>query len=221
MIWLKYCWKRRKTPFNKKKKKIQTTKFWTSLNLKHLQRRKLMWLDFLFLRLVERGIAHYLLFQKQSGLFITLKKRPFENIVGIGENTGNQHFLLFPECFLPFLKHITMLQSNILWPLQMLWTWTSLKYCFLVMISDLLADNKFKFRNQKKHLKSYDVCLQRIFQRKTNKRNNKSGLKAGKNLKSGFAQIPVWRCSFLYKTTNFYIRPNMTWLKWSFQFMMG
>ena len=25
---------------------------------------------------------------------------PFENIVGKGENAGNQHFLLFPQCFL-------------------------------------------------------------------------------------------------------------------------
>ena len=25
---------------------------------------------------------------------------PFENIVGKGENGGNQHFLLFPQCFL-------------------------------------------------------------------------------------------------------------------------
>ena len=30
------------------------------------------------------------------------RKRPFENIVGKGENTGNQHFLLFPQCFLPY-----------------------------------------------------------------------------------------------------------------------
>ena len=27
-------------------------------------------------------------------------KKPFENIVGKGENAGNQHFLLFPQCFL-------------------------------------------------------------------------------------------------------------------------
>ena len=26
----------------------------------------------------------------------------FENIVGKGENAGYQHFLLFPQCFLPF-----------------------------------------------------------------------------------------------------------------------
>ena len=29
------------------------------------------------------------------------KKKYFENIVGKGENAGNQHFLLFPQCFLP------------------------------------------------------------------------------------------------------------------------
>ena len=28
------------------------------------------------------------------------RKKPFENIVGKGENAGNQHFLLFPQCFL-------------------------------------------------------------------------------------------------------------------------
>ena len=31
---------------------------------------------------------------KQSLVFMTLEERPFENIVGIGENAGNQHFLL-------------------------------------------------------------------------------------------------------------------------------
>ena len=29
-------------------------------------------------------------------------KRAFENIVGRGENAGNRHFLLFPQCFLLF-----------------------------------------------------------------------------------------------------------------------
>ena len=28
--------------------------------------------------------------------------RPFENIMGKEENAGNQHFLLFPQCCLPF-----------------------------------------------------------------------------------------------------------------------
>ena len=30
---------------------------------------------------------------------MTLKKKTFENIVGQGENAGNQHFLLFPHSF--------------------------------------------------------------------------------------------------------------------------
>ena len=32
---------------------------------------------------------------------LTLNKEPFENIVGKGENDGNQDFLHFPQCFLP------------------------------------------------------------------------------------------------------------------------
>ena len=33
------------------------------------------------------------LFTRQSQLLMTLYKRPFENIVGKGENAGYQHFL--------------------------------------------------------------------------------------------------------------------------------
>ena len=33
-------------------------------------------------------------------LLMTLKKKALENTVGKGENAGNQHFLLFPKCFL-------------------------------------------------------------------------------------------------------------------------
>ena len=35
---------------------------------------------------------------------MTLKKKHFKNTVGKGENAGNQHFLLFLQCFLPFPK---------------------------------------------------------------------------------------------------------------------
>ena len=35
---------------------------------------------------------------------MTLGKKPFENIVGKGENAGNQHFLIFPQCFLSLKK---------------------------------------------------------------------------------------------------------------------
>ena len=41
-------------------------------------------------------------------LLTTLKKKPFENIVDKGENSGNRHFLLFPQCFLPISKRISM-----------------------------------------------------------------------------------------------------------------
>ena len=42
----------------------------------------------------------------QSQFLTTLKKKSFENIVGKGENAGYQHFLLFPQCFLPFPQQI-------------------------------------------------------------------------------------------------------------------
>ena len=35
-----------------------------------------------------------------------LGKKAFENIAEKGENTGNQHFLLFPQCFLIFITEI-------------------------------------------------------------------------------------------------------------------
>ena len=36
-----------------------------------------------------------------------LRKKVFENILGKGENIGNQHFLLFTKCF-PFPKQISV-----------------------------------------------------------------------------------------------------------------
>ena len=42
-------------------------------------------------------------------LTTTLKKKAFENIVGKGENAGNQHFPLFQECFLPVPRQISIL----------------------------------------------------------------------------------------------------------------
>ena len=37
---------------------------------------------------------------------MTHGEKPFDNIVGKGENAGNQHFHLFPQCYLPFPKPI-------------------------------------------------------------------------------------------------------------------
>ena len=58
---------------------------------------------------------------------MTLKNRPFENIVGKGENAGNQNFLLFQQYYLPFPKHISIFQLNLFCHLQMLSIWTSPK----------------------------------------------------------------------------------------------
>ena len=41
-------------------------------------------------------------FTTQFRLLMALKKKAFENIVGKGENADNQHFLLFPQCFLRY-----------------------------------------------------------------------------------------------------------------------
>ena len=41
--------------------------------------------------------------RKNQGLFgkgLTLNKAALENTLGKGENNGNQHFLLFPQCFI-------------------------------------------------------------------------------------------------------------------------
>ena len=51
---------------------------------------------------------------------MTLKKKPFEKIVGKGEDAGKLHFLLFPQCFLPFPKQISIFQSHLFCRLQML-----------------------------------------------------------------------------------------------------
>ena len=59
------------------------------------------------------------------------KKKPFENIVGKGENTGNQHFLLFPQCLLPFPKQISIFGLYLFCCLHMLRIWTSPEFCRL------------------------------------------------------------------------------------------
>ena len=55
-----------------------------------------------------------------------------ENIVGKGENAGNQHFLLFPISFLPCWKQILMFELHLFCRLRMLSIWTSLKLCCVV-----------------------------------------------------------------------------------------
>ena len=47
-------------------------------------------------------------FTTESQILMTLGKRPPENIVAKGENAGNQHFLLFPQCFPSFPNQISI-----------------------------------------------------------------------------------------------------------------
>ena len=51
--------------------------------------------------------------------FACLGKKPFQNTVGKGENAGNQHFLLLPQCFLlyqrqklSFMLHCSLSSAN-------------------------------------------------------------------------------------------------------------
>ena len=57
--------------------------------------------------------AHWL-FTTQSRLLMTLKEKAFENTVGKGGNAGNQHFLHFLQCFLPYQREIIFSATIIL-----------------------------------------------------------------------------------------------------------
>ena len=48
----------------------------------------------------------------QARLLTTLYKKSVENIVGKVENAVDQHFLLLPQCFLPFPKQILSSESH-------------------------------------------------------------------------------------------------------------
>ena len=61
-----------------------------------------------------------------------MEKKAFENVVGKGENAGNQHFLLFPQCLLLFPTQISIFELELFCRLQMLSIWTSLQFCRLV-----------------------------------------------------------------------------------------
>ena len=64
----------------------------------------------------------------QSRFLTTLKKKPSEKHCGKKEkNAGNQHFLIFPQCFLPFSKQISIFYAHLFCRLQMLTIGTSLK----------------------------------------------------------------------------------------------
>ena len=57
-----------------------------------------------------------------------LMKSPLENIVGKGENAGNQHFLLFPQSFLALQKEIASFEPKLHYRLQILSIWTRINF---------------------------------------------------------------------------------------------
>ena len=64
---------------------------------------------------------------------MTSRWKCFENIGGKGENAGNEHFLFFPQYFLPFpIKKLTF-ESHLFYRLQMLSIRTGLKFCRLAV----------------------------------------------------------------------------------------
>ena len=67
------------------------------------------------------------LFTTQSRLLKIQRKKALENIVGKGENVDNQHFLLFPHCFLPFPSQSSVFHLHLICHLQMLSIRTSLR----------------------------------------------------------------------------------------------
>ena len=62
-----------------------------------------------------------------------LEKEAFENIVGLGENAGNQHFILFPQSFLSFPKQISHFSCHIYFVFCKCFKLYSLKICSLVV----------------------------------------------------------------------------------------
>ena len=47
-----------------------------------------------------------------------MKEKTFKNIVGKGENAGNQHFLLFPQCFLTHHRQKSSIERYLICRLQ-------------------------------------------------------------------------------------------------------
>ena len=73
-----------------------------------------------------------LLFTIQSRLLTTLKKKALENTVGKGENAGNKHFLLFPQCFLLHQREKSSFKQHLICRLHVLSIWFHPIFCRLV-----------------------------------------------------------------------------------------
>ena len=78
-------------------------------------------------------------------------------MVGKVENAGNQHFLLFPECFLNYQKQILPFEPHLYFRLLTLSIWTSLKIVSfgkeLTHFSELVQTESICRRRNKCNLK--------------------------------------------------------------------
>ena len=70
-----------------------------------------------------------------SRILMTPWRMPFKSMVGKGENAGDQHFLLFPKCFLLFDRQISSFELDLICRLQLVSTLTSLTSLTLSLIS--------------------------------------------------------------------------------------
>ena len=58
-------------------------------------------------------------FAKQAQVSMTLRGKAFKTFVGKGKNAGNQHFLLFQECFQPYQRQKSAFYLTLFCRLQM------------------------------------------------------------------------------------------------------
>ena len=79
---------------------------------------------------ISLTLTHYHTMPHFDGLKIYIA---VENIVRKGEIACNKQFLLFSQCFLPYMVLIFHCKCILKCRLQFLSIWTSLKFCRLVM----------------------------------------------------------------------------------------
>ena len=103
--------------------------------------------------LLNAGL-HFLLFQQcfqptllftiQSRLLTTIRERPFENIVEKKENAGNQHFLLFPQCFSSLHKTNFTFGFILNLPSANAFNLSSERFCRLALVLTCLRHKSFE-----------------------------------------------------------------------------
>ena len=79
-----------------------------------------------------------------------MKKKAFENVAVKGENAGNQHFLLCPQCFLLFPKQISIFQSHLFCCLQFFFNfdlYNNLSFNLLPQEKQRLEDENLNVKN--------------------------------------------------------------------------